>query len=64
MPKLVKVIEVLAQPETSREDAAKNAFTEAKNTLRNIRSIYVNEFEAKLENDEIAKYRINAKIKR
>ncbi|MBV9129247.1 MAG: dodecin domain-containing protein [Verrucomicrobia bacterium] len=62
MPKLVKAIEVLSQSDTSWEDAAKNAVAEAKKTLRNIRSIYVKEFEAKVENDEIVEYRINAKI--
>jgi dodecin len=62
MPKLVKVIEVLAQSETSWEDAAKNALQESKKTLRNIRSIYVKELEAKVENDAIVEFRINAKI--
>jgi len=62
MPKMVKVIEVLAQSETSWEDAAKNALDEAKKTLRNIRSIYVKELEAKVENDKIVEFRINAKI--
>ena len=40
----------------------KNVLLEAKKTLRNIRSIYVKEFEAKVENDEIVQFRINAKI--
>ena len=31
-------------------------------TLRNIRSIYVKDFEAKVENDTITEFRINAKI--
>lgn len=62
MPKMVKVIEVLAQSETSWEDAAKNALDEAKKTLRNIRSIYVKDLEAKVENDKIVQFRINAKI--
>jgi flavin-binding protein dodecin len=62
MATVVKVIEILAQSEKSWEDAAKNALDEAKKTLRNIRSIYVKEFEAKVENDQITEYRINAKI--
>jgi flavin-binding protein dodecin len=62
MANVVKVIEVLAQSEKSWEDAAKNALDEAKKTLRNIRSIYVKELEAKVENNEITEYRINAKI--
>jgi dodecin len=45
MAKLVKVIEVLAQSDKSWEDAAQQAVGEASNTLRNIRSIYIKEFE-------------------
>ena len=62
MPKLIKVIEVLVSPKRSWEDAAKNALEEAKKTLGNIRSVYVKELEAKVENDEIVEFRINAKI--
>jgi flavin-binding protein dodecin len=62
MAKMVKVIEVLAQSDRSWEDAAKNALDEAKKTLRNIRSIYVQELEAKVEKDKITQFRINAKI--
>jgi flavin-binding protein dodecin len=56
MAKIVKVIEVLAQSGTSWEDAAKNALSEAKKTLRNIRSIYAKDFEAKVENGEITEF--------
>jgi flavin-binding protein dodecin len=42
--------------------SAKNALEEARKTLRNIRSIYIKEFEAKVENDRIVEFRINAKI--
>jgi flavin-binding protein dodecin len=62
MSNVVKVIEVLARSETSWEDAARNALVEARASLRNIRSIYVKEFEAAVENGEITEYRINAKI--
>ena len=62
MAKLVKVIEVLAQSDKSWEDAAQQAVAEASKTLRNIRSVYVKEFEAEVENDKITNYRINAKI--
>jgi dodecin len=62
MAKLVKVIEVLAQSDKSWEDAAQQAIGEASNTLRNIRSIYIKEFEAAVENGKITQYRINAQI--
>lgn len=59
---IVKVIEVLAQSETSWDDAAKVALAEAKKSVRNIQSIYVKELQAVVENGEISKYRLNAKI--
>ncbi len=62
MAKIVKVIELLTQSEKSWEDAAQNAVTEASKTVRNIRSIYIKEFEAAVENGKITQYRINAKI--
>jgi len=62
MAPMVKVIEVLAQSETSWDDAAKVALAEASKTLRNIQSIYVKDMQAIVENDRIVQYRINAKI--
>jgi dodecin len=62
MAKMVKVIEVLAQSETSWEDAAKVALEEASKTLRGIQSIYVKEMQAIVEDNRIVQYRINAKI--
>ena len=59
---IVKVIEVLAQSEKSWDDAAQQALTEAKKSVRNIQSIYVKEFQAIVENGEIRNFRINAKI--
>ena len=59
---VVKVIEVLAQSPKSWEDAAQQALDEARKSVRNIKSIYVKEFQADVENDKITNYRINAKI--
>lgn len=62
MSHIVKVIEVLAESKRSWEDAANNALQEARRTLRNIRSVYVQHFEAKVEEGQITRYRVNAKI--
>ena len=62
MAPMVKVIEVLAQSETSWEDAAKVALAEASKSIRGIQSIYVKEMQAIVEGDRIVQYRINAKI--
>jgi dodecin len=59
---MLKVIEVLAESEKSWDDAATNAVAHAAKTVRNIKSIYVENFQATVENNEIVKYRINAKI--
>ncbi len=59
---IVKVIEVLAESDTSWENAAQQALDEASRTVRNIRSIYIKEFQAIVRDDKIDKFRINAKI--
>ncbi len=62
MAKVFKVIELLAQSEKSWEEAAQAAVQEANQTLRNIRSIYIKEFQATVENGKITNYRVNAKV--
>lgn len=62
MAKVLKVIELLAQSEKSWEDATQGAVKEASKTLRNIRSIYIKEFEASVENGKVMQYRVNAKV--
>jgi hypothetical protein len=62
MAKVVKVIELLSQSSKSWEDAAQDAVKEASKTLRNIRSIYVKELTAEVENGKISNYRINANV--
>ena len=59
---MLKVIEVLAQSEQSWEDAARSAVAEAAKTLHGIKSIYIKNFEAKVKNNEIIEFRINAQI--
>lgn len=59
---MLKVIEILAESETSWEDAAQQAVANASKTVRNIKSIYLKNMEATVEGGKISKYRINAKI--
>ena len=59
---VVKVIEIIAESEKGWEAAAKEAVSEASKTVKNIRSLYVESFQAIVENNEIINYRINAKI--
>ena len=59
---VVKVIEVLSESDKSWEDAAAVALEKATKSVHGIKSLYIQDFEAKVENGKIAKYRINAKI--
>ena len=59
---ILKVIEVLAESDKSWEDATSNAIKQASKTVQNIKSIYIENFEASVDNNKIVKYRINAKI--
>lgn len=46
----------------SWEDAAQNAVSEAGKTLKNIRSIYIKDHSAAVENGKITDYRITGKL--
>jgi dodecin len=59
---VVKVIEILAQSDKSWEDAAKVALAEAAKSVRGIKSIYIKDMQAIVDNDKIVEYRVNAKI--
>ena len=59
---MLKVIEVLAESDKSWEDAAAQAVAQAAKTVHNIKSIYIKDHEATVDNGQIVKYRINANI--
>jgi flavin-binding protein dodecin len=62
MSDVLKVIEVLAESPESWEDAANIAIAKASQTVHGIKSIYIKNFEAHVENNKINSYRINAKV--
>ena len=59
---VLKVIEVLGSSDKSWDDAAQKIVTEASKTVKNIRSFYVQEMSAKVENNKITEYRLNGKV--
>jgi flavin-binding protein dodecin len=62
MSGIMKVIEVLAESPKSWEDAVTAAVVKASESVHGIRSVYVKNFEAQVENNKVVNYRINAKI--
>ena len=59
---VVKVIELLGESEQSWEDATRQVVTEATKTLRGVTSVYVKEFQATVENDQVKNFRVTAKV--
>jgi flavin-binding protein dodecin len=59
---VVKIIEVIASSEKSFDDATEKALQEAAKSVKNIQSIYIKEMNAKVENNKIVSYGVNAKI--
>lgn len=59
---VLKVIEILANSNKSWEDAANQAVAEASKSVKNIKSVYINEQSATVEDGKIANYRVNVKI--
>ena len=59
---MVKVVEVIAESKESWDAAAENAVKEASKSVRNIKSLYVQEMQAVVEDGKITRYRMNAKI--
>jgi len=59
---LLKVIEVLASSKEGWEDAVRNAVKTSSKTVKGIRSVYIQDQSAVVEDNKVVEYRIVAKI--
>lgn len=59
---VLKVIEILANSNKSWEEATDKAVTQASKSIKNIRSVYVNEQSATVKDGKVDEYRVNVKI--
>lgn len=59
---VLKVIEVLSNSNKSWEEATENAVKQASKSIKNIRSVYLNEQTAVVEDGKITEYRVNVKL--
>jgi flavin-binding protein dodecin len=59
---VVKMIELSSQSPESWEDAARQAVERASRSLRNIRSVWVKEFEAAVDAGKVTQFRVVLKI--
>lgn len=58
---VAKVIEILAEGNTL-ESAVEAAVNEASKSVRNVKNVYVEGFQAIVEDSKVVKYRVNAKV--
>ncbi len=59
---VLKVIEILGNSTVSFEDAVKNVVDEASKTVKDIKSVYIQEMQVVVENNAIVQYRVNTKV--
>ena len=59
---VLKVIEVLANSDKSWEDATRKAVKEASKSLSNIRSVYVQDQSAVVNDGDVQEFRVNVKL--
>jgi flavin-binding protein dodecin len=59
---VLKVIEVLGNSTVSFEDAVKNVVIEVSKTVKNIKSVYVEDMQVTVNNNQIVEYRVNTKV--
>ena len=59
---VLKVIEIMASSGKSWEDATAAAVDTAAKTVKGIRSVYVQDMSAVVENGKVSEYRVNVKL--
>jgi len=59
---VVKIIELLAESTESWEAATQVAVTEANKSVRHIKSVYIQDCKACVEDGKIVRYRVNARV--
>lgn len=59
---VLKVIEVLSNSDKSWEDATKKAVKEASKTVKNIKSVYVQDQSAIVNGNDVTEFRVNLKL--
>jgi flavin-binding protein dodecin len=59
---VLKVVEILGNSTVSFEDAVKNVVKEASKTIKNIKSVYVQDMQVTVNNNAIDEYRVTTKV--
>jgi len=59
---VLKVVEILGNSKVSFEDAVNNVVKESSKTIKNIKSVYVQDMQVTVNHNAIAEYRVTTKV--
>lgn len=59
---VLKVIEILGNSDESFKDALQNIVKEVSKTVKGVKSVYVQDMQVTIKDNEIDQYRVNAKV--
>ncbi len=59
---VLKVIEILGNSTVSFEDAVQKVVSEVSKTVKDIRSVYVQDMQVTVKDNKISEFRVNTKV--
>lgn len=59
---VIKVIEVMGNSTVSFEDAVQNVINDASKSVKNIKSVYVQDMQVTVKNNKIGEFRVATKV--
>ena len=59
---VLKVVEILGNSTVSFEDAVQNVIAEASKTIKDIKSVYVQDMQVTVKDNKVSEYRVNTKV--
>lgn len=59
---VLKVVEILGNSTESWEDAVDQVIKEASKTIKNIKSVYIQDMQAMVKDNKVSEYRVNSKV--
>jgi flavin-binding protein dodecin len=59
---VLKVVEILGNSTKSWEDSVEQVVKEASKTIKNIKSVYIQDMQAIVKDNKITEYRVNTKV--
>lgn len=59
---VLKVVELMSESDKSWEDAAEHAVARASETIKNVRSVWIKDFSATVDDGKLKRYRVTCNV--